>query len=168
FTDFEAQQHHDQATGGSLIYKHPPIPNLTTLPVSTTEGAAEILTGGKLDPSKISKSPAAVAQRIVQTFVRKSSSKSTQRLDYSDVDFSLRDSVATDSSIPTKEVVPADKGVSVASKRKKRLTDLSKSDFVYAKQVAQTMETSHAKPAPQVPATGPLPSIERQRYLDDM
>nr|GEU79418.1 hypothetical protein [Tanacetum cinerariifolium] len=53
FTNFEAQQHHDQATGGSLIYKHPPIPNPITLPhppipnpitlpVSTTEGAAEV------------------------------------------------------------------------------------------------------------------------------
>nr|GEY73277.1 hypothetical protein [Tanacetum cinerariifolium] len=30
------------------------------------------------------------------------------------------------------------------------------------------METSHAAPAPQVPTTGPLPSIERQRDLDDM
>nr|GFC58756.1 hypothetical protein [Tanacetum cinerariifolium] len=42
FTDFEAQQHHDQATGGSLIYKHPPIPNPATPGVSTTEGAAEV------------------------------------------------------------------------------------------------------------------------------
>nr|GEX42347.1 hypothetical protein [Tanacetum cinerariifolium] len=42
FTDFEAQQHHDQATGGSLIYEHPPIPNPATPPVSTTEGAAEV------------------------------------------------------------------------------------------------------------------------------
>nr|GFA03262.1 hypothetical protein [Tanacetum cinerariifolium] len=52
--------------------------------------------------------------------------------------------------------------------RKKRLADLSKSDSESAKQVALTMETSHAAPAPQVPATGPLPSIERQRDLDDM
>nr|GEW64378.1 putative reverse transcriptase domain-containing protein [Tanacetum cinerariifolium] len=52
--------------------------------------------------------------------------------------------------------------------RKKRLADLSKSDSEYAKQVALTMETSHAAPAPQVPATGPLPSIDRQRDLDDM
>nr|GFD50832.1 hypothetical protein [Tanacetum cinerariifolium] len=52
--------------------------------------------------------------------------------------------------------------------RKKRLVDLSKSDSEYAKQVAQMMETSHTEPAPQVPATGPLPSIERQRDLDDM
>nr|GFB57372.1 hypothetical protein [Tanacetum cinerariifolium] len=261
-----AQQHHDQATGGSLIYKHPPIPNPATLPVSTTKGAAEvpfttnqmlalfpmclqkinalekelkatkklnrdtvvlfhkrinkleakvktkskrklvisdseeeeaakdyaeleklislaeaavnepssfvtpskttvadssqkedispsmveaaqILTEGNLDPSKISKSPTAVAQRSVQTFVRKSSSKSTQGLDYSDVDFSPRDSIATDSSIPAEEVVPVDKGVSAASsnkgkgiadeeERKKRLADLSKSDSEYAKQVA--------------------------------
>nr|GFA37143.1 hypothetical protein [Tanacetum cinerariifolium] len=147
--------------------------------------AAQILTGGKLDPSKISKSPAAIAQRSVQTFVRKSSSKSTQGLDYSDVDFSLRDSVATDSSILAEEVVPTDKGVSAASsnkgkgiavelkaqneeERKKILADLSKSDSEYAKQVAQTMETYHAEPAPQLPATGPLPSIERQRDLDDM
>nr|GEX47265.1 ribosome-inactivating protein [Tanacetum cinerariifolium] len=238
FTDFEAQQHHDQSTSGSLIYEHPPIPNPVTPPISTIERAAEatkklnrdtvvlfykrikkleakvktkskkklvitadssqkedispsmveaaqILTGDKLDPSKISKSPAAVAQKSV-------------------------DSVATDSSIPAEEVVPADKGVSAASsnkgkgiavessvpqrkqtpqeieqerlsmleidrlkaqdekERKKRLADLSKSDFEYAKQVAQTMETSHAEPAPQVPATGPLPSIERQRNLDDM
>nr|GEY16303.1 hypothetical protein [Tanacetum cinerariifolium] len=304
FTDFEAQQHHDQATGGSPIYEHPPIPNPVTPPVSTTEGAAkvpfttdqmftlfpmclqkinalekdlkatkrlnkdtvllfykkikkleakvktkskrklvisdseeeeaakdyaeleklislaeaainepssfvtpskttapdssqhedispstveaaQILTGGKLDPSKISKSPAAVAQRSV-------------------------DSVATDSSILAEEVVPADKGVFAASsnkgkgiavelsvpqrkqtpqeieqerlsmleidrlkahdeeERKKRLVDLSKSDSEYAKQVALTMETSHVTPAPQVPATGPLPSIERQRDLDDM
>nr|GEY28859.1 RNA-directed DNA polymerase, eukaryota [Tanacetum cinerariifolium] len=288
----EAQQHHDQTTGGSLIYEHPPIPNPATPPVSITEGAveatkklnrdtvllfhkrikkleakvktkskkklvisdseeeeaakdyaeleklislaevvvnkpssfvtpskttatdssqkedispsmveaAQILTGGKLDPSKISKSPAAVAQRSVQTFMRKRSSKSTQGLDYSDVDFSPRDS----------EVVPADKGVSATSRnkgngiavessvpqrkqtsqeieqerlsmleidrlkaqdeeeRKKRVADLSKSDSEYAKQVALTMETSHAAPAPQVPATGPLPSIERQRDLDDM
>nr|GFC31610.1 hypothetical protein [Tanacetum cinerariifolium] len=70
---------------------------------STVE-AAQILTGGKLDPSKISKSPAGVAQRSVQTFVRKRSSKSTQGLDYSDVDFSPRDSVATDSSIPVEKV----------------------------------------------------------------
>nr|GEX70151.1 putative reverse transcriptase domain-containing protein [Tanacetum cinerariifolium] len=65
--------------------------------------ATQILTGGKLDPSKISKSPAAVAQRSMQIFVRKSSSKSTQGLDYSDVDFSPRDSVATDSSILAEE-----------------------------------------------------------------
>nr|GFB98164.1 hypothetical protein [Tanacetum cinerariifolium] len=52
--------------------------------------------------------------------------------------------------------------------RQKRLADLSKSDSEYAKQVALTMETSHAAPTPQVPATGPLPSIERQRDLDDM
>nr|GFB96355.1 hypothetical protein [Tanacetum cinerariifolium] len=51
----------------------------------------------------------------VQTFVRNRSSKSTQGLDYSDVDFSSRDSVATDKSIPAEEVVPADKGVSAAS-----------------------------------------------------
>nr|GEY02000.1 hypothetical protein [Tanacetum cinerariifolium] len=88
---------------------------------------------------------------------RKRSSKSTQGLDYSDADFSPRDSVATDSSIPAEEV-----------ERKKRLADLSKSDSEYAKQVAQTMETSYVAPAPQVPATGPLPSIERQRDLDDM
>nr|GFC58414.1 hypothetical protein [Tanacetum cinerariifolium] len=80
--------------------------------------AAQILTGGKLNPSKISKSPATVAQRSVQTFVRKRSSKSTQGLDYSDVDFSPRDSVATDRSIPAEEVVPADKGVSAASSNK--------------------------------------------------
>nr|GFA09440.1 hypothetical protein [Tanacetum cinerariifolium] len=119
--------------------------------------ATQILTGGKLDPSKISKSPAVVAQR---------------------------NSVITDNSIPAEEVVPANKGVSAASsnkgkgiavestqdeeERKKRLADLSKSDSVYAKQVAQTIETSHAEPAPQVPAIGPLPSIERQRDLDDM
>nr|GEY91250.1 hypothetical protein [Tanacetum cinerariifolium] len=234
FTDFEAQQHHDQATGGSPIYEHPPIPNPTTLPVSIIKGAAkvpittdqmlalflmclqkidalekdlkatkklnrdtvllfhkrikkfeakvknkskrklvisnseeeeaakdyaelenmislakavvnepssfvtpskttaadssqkedispstveaaQILTGGKLDPSKISKSHVVVAQRSVQTFVRKRSSKSTQELDYSDVDFSPRDSVATDSFIPAEEVVPTDKGVYVAS-----------------------------------------------------
>nr|GFB22310.1 hypothetical protein [Tanacetum cinerariifolium]GFB22321.1 hypothetical protein [Tanacetum cinerariifolium] len=52
--------------------------------------------------------------------------------------------------------------------RKKRLAYLSKSDSEYAKQVAQMMETSHAEPASQVPATGPLPSIERQRDWDDM
>nr|GFC09626.1 hypothetical protein [Tanacetum cinerariifolium] len=52
--------------------------------------------------------------------------------------------------------------------RKKRLADLSKSDSEFPKQVALTMETSHAAPAPQVPATGPLPYIERQRDLDDM
>nr|GEX52257.1 hypothetical protein [Tanacetum cinerariifolium] len=120
FIDFEAQQHHDQPTGGSPTYEHPPIPNPATTPVSTTKGAlevpfttdqmlalflmseaainkpssfvtpskttaadssqnedispstveaAQILTEGKLDPSKISKSPAAVAQRSVQTFV---------------------------------------------------------------------------------------------------
>nr|GEX94228.1 hypothetical protein [Tanacetum cinerariifolium] len=141
--------------------------------------AAQILTGGKLDPSKISKSPAAVAQRSVQTFVRKRSSKSTQGLDYSDVDFSPRDSVAADSFILAEEVVPADKGVSTAfsnkgkgiadeEARKKRLANLSKSDSEYAKQVAQTMEKSHAEPAPQVPVIGPLPSIKRQRDLDDM
>nr|GEY20726.1 hypothetical protein [Tanacetum cinerariifolium] len=279
-----AQQHHEQATGGSLIYEHPPIPNPVTPPVSTTEGAAEvpftidqmlalfpmclqkidalekelkatknlnrdtvllfhkrikkleakiktkskrklvisdsekeeaakdyseleklihlaeaavnepssfvtpskttaadssqnedispftveatqILTEGKLDPSKISKSPTNVAQRSVQTFVRKRSTKSTQGLDYSDVDFSPKDSVATDRSVPAEKVVPADKGVSVASsnkgkgiadeeERKKRLADLSKSDSEYAKLVAQTMETSNAEPTPQVPTTG--------------
>nr|GFC95158.1 hypothetical protein [Tanacetum cinerariifolium] len=90
----------------------------------STMAAAQILTGGKLDPSKISKSPTAVAQRSVQTFDEE--------------------------------------------ERKKSLADLSKSDSEYAKQVALTMETSHAAPAPQVPATGPLPSIERQRDLDDM
>nr|GFC06552.1 hypothetical protein [Tanacetum cinerariifolium] len=37
--------------------------------------------------------------------------------------------------------------------RKQRLADLSKSDSEYAK---------------QVPASGPLPSIQRQRDLDDM
>nr|GEY35869.1 xylulose kinase-1 [Tanacetum cinerariifolium] len=257
FTDFEAQQHHDQPTGGSPTYENPPIPNPTTLPVSTTKGAAEkleakvktkskrklvisdseeeeaakdyaeleklidlaeavvnepssfvtpsktttpdssqkedispsmveaaqILTRGKLDPSKISKSPAAVTQRSVQTFVRMSSSKSTQRLDYSDVDFSPRDSVATDRSIPAEEVVPADKEIEHErlsmleidrlkaqdeEERKKRLADLSKSDSEYATQVSQTMETSHAEPAPQVPATSPLPSIQRQKDLDDM
>nr|GFC01801.1 hypothetical protein [Tanacetum cinerariifolium] len=52
--------------------------------------------------------------------------------------------------------------------RKKRLTDLSKSDSEYTKQVALMIETSHAAPVPQVPATGPLPSIKRQRDLDDM
>nr|GEZ80664.1 hypothetical protein [Tanacetum cinerariifolium] len=260
FTNFKAQQHHDQATSGTPIYEHPPIPNPTTPSVSTTEGAAEvpfttdqmlalflmclqkidalekdlkatkrlnrdtmllfykrikkleakvkikskrklvindseeeeaakdyaeleklislaetavnepssfvtpskttaadssqnedispstakaaqILTGGKLDPSKISKSPAAVAQRSMQTFVRKRSSKSTQGLDYSDVDFSPRDSVATDSSILAEEVVPADKGVCVASSNKgKGIADES----------------------------SPLPSIKRQRDLDDM
>nr|GEZ04994.1 hypothetical protein [Tanacetum cinerariifolium] len=142
-----AQQHHDQATGGSIIYEHPPIPNPATPPVTeaavnepssfvtpskttaadssqnedispSTMAAAQILTGGKLDPSKISKSPTAVAQRSVQTFVRKRSSKSTQGLDYSNVDFSPRDSVATDSSIPAEKVVPADKGVSDASSNK--------------------------------------------------
>nr|GFB11945.1 hypothetical protein [Tanacetum cinerariifolium] len=41
FTNFEAQQHHDQATGGSPIYEHPPIPNPATPPVGPTEGAAE-------------------------------------------------------------------------------------------------------------------------------
>nr|GFB88546.1 hypothetical protein [Tanacetum cinerariifolium] len=81
---------------------------------STVE-AAQILTEGKLDPSKISKYPTVVAQRSVQTFVRKRSSKSTQGLDYSDVDFAPRDSVATNRSIPAEEVVPADKGVSAAS-----------------------------------------------------
>nr|GFA07324.1 hypothetical protein [Tanacetum cinerariifolium] len=273
FTNFEAQQHHDQATGDSPIYEHPPIPNPATLLVGITKGAAEatkklnrdtmllfhkrikkleakvktkskrklvisdseeeeaakdyaelekliylaeaavnepssfvtpskttaadssqnedispstvetaqILTGGKLDPSKISKFPIAIAQRSVQTFVRERSSKSTQRLDYSDVDFSPRDSVATDRSIPAEEV---GKGIAVESSvpqrkqtpqeieqerlsmleidrlqaqdeedRKKRLADLSKSDSEYAK---------------QVPATGPLPSIQRQRDLDDM
>nr|GFC05016.1 hypothetical protein [Tanacetum cinerariifolium] len=225
------------ATGGSLIYEHPPIPNPATPPVSTTEGAteelkktkklnrdtvllfhkrikkheakvktkskrklvisdseeekaakdyakleklislaeaavnepssfvtpskttaadssqkedispsmveaAQILTEGKLDPSKISKYPVIVAQRSVQTFMRNRSSKSTQELDYSDVDFSPRDSVATNSSIPAKKVVPADKGVSAASSNK-------------GNEIA-------------VPATGPLPSIERQRDLDDM
>nr|GFC53873.1 hypothetical protein [Tanacetum cinerariifolium] len=188
FTNFEAQQHHDQATGGSSIYEHPPIPNPATPPVSPTEGAAEaqqhhdqatgaeavvnepssfatpskttaadssqnkdispstmeatqILTGGKLDPSKISKSPAAVAQRSVQTFVRKCSSKSTQGLDYSDVDFSPRDSVAIDSSIPAEKVVLADKGVSAALSNK-------------GKGIADELS--------------PFPSIERQRDLDDM
>nr|GEY63616.1 ribonuclease H-like domain-containing protein [Tanacetum cinerariifolium] len=293
-----AQQHHDQATGGSPIYEHPPILNPTTPPVSTTKGAAEvpftidkmlalflmclqkidalekelkatkklnrdtvllfhkrikkleakvktkskrklvisdleeeeatkdyaelekliylaeaavnepssfvtpskttttdssqnedispstveaaqILTGGKLDPSKISKSPADVAQKSVQTFVRKRSTKSTQGLDYSDVDFSLKDSVTTDRFVPAEKVVPADKGVFAASsnkgkgiadeeERKKRLADLSKSDSEYAKLVAQTMETSHAEPTPQVPITGSLPSIQRQKDLDDM
>nr|GFD37160.1 hypothetical protein [Tanacetum cinerariifolium] len=38
----QAQQHHDQATGGSPIYEHPPIPNHATPPVSTTEGVAEV------------------------------------------------------------------------------------------------------------------------------
>nr|GEX95916.1 aminoacyl-tRNA synthetase, class 1a, anticodon-binding [Tanacetum cinerariifolium] len=165
-----AQQHHDQAIGGSLIYEHPPIPNPATPPVTkavvnepssfatpskttaadssqnedispSTMEAAQILTGGKLDPSKISKSPAAVAQRSVQTFVRKRSSKSTQGLDYSDVDFSPRDSVATDSSIPAEKVVPADKGVSAASSNKGKGT---------------------------ADELSPLPSIERQRDLDDM
>nr|GEV91650.1 retrotransposon protein, putative, Ty3-gypsy subclass [Tanacetum cinerariifolium] len=297
-----AQQYHDQATGGSPIYEHPPIPNPATPPVSTTEGAAEVpfttdqmlamfpmcfqkinafekelkatkrlnrdivllfykrikklkakvKTKSKkklvisdseeeeaakdyaeleklislveaavnkpssfVTPSKTTAAASSQKEDIspswsVQTFVRKSSSKSTQGLDYSDVDFSLRDSVATDSSIPAEEVVPADKGVSAASsnkgkriavessvpqrkqtpqeieqerlsmieidrlkaqdeeERQKRLAYLSKSDSEYAKQVAQMMETSHAKPAPQVPATGPLPSIERQRDLDDM
>nr|GFA83414.1 hypothetical protein [Tanacetum cinerariifolium] len=235
FTDFEAKQHHDQATGGSQIYEHPPIPNPATPPVSTTEGAVEvpftidqmlalftmclqkndalekelkatkklnrdtvllfhkrikkleakvkikskrklvisdseeeeavkdyaeleklihlaeaavnepssfILTGGKLDPSKISKSPADVAQRSVQTFLRKRSTKSTQGLDYSDVDFSPKDSVATDRFVPTKKVIPADKGVSAASSNK-------------GKGIA-------------VPTTGSLPSIQRQKDLDDM
>nr|GFC20246.1 hypothetical protein [Tanacetum cinerariifolium] len=76
------------------------------------------------------------------TFVRKRSSKSTQGLDYSDVDFTPRDSVATDSFIPAEEVVPADKGVSIASSNKGK--------------------------GISVPATGPLPSIKRQRDLDDM
>nr|GFB94730.1 hypothetical protein [Tanacetum cinerariifolium] len=140
--------------------------------------AAQILTGGKLDPFKISKSPAVVAQRSVQAFVRKRFSKSTQGLDYSDVDFTPRNSVATDSFIPAEEGVSAassnkGKGIAVESnqdeeERKKRLADLSKSDSEYAKRVAQTMETYHVEPAPQVPATGLLPSIERQRDLDDM
>nr|GFD02368.1 hypothetical protein [Tanacetum cinerariifolium] len=52
------------------------------------------------------------------TFVRKRSSKSTQGFDYSDVDFSPRDSVATNSFILAEEVVPADKGVSAASSNK--------------------------------------------------
>nr|GFA51298.1 putative ribonuclease H-like domain-containing protein [Tanacetum cinerariifolium] len=72
--------------------------------------AAQILTEGKLDPSKISKSPAAVAQRSVLKAQNE-------------------------------------------EERKKRLADLSKSNSEYAKQVSQTMETSHAEPAPQVPAT---------------
>nr|GFA72413.1 putative ribonuclease H-like domain-containing protein [Tanacetum cinerariifolium] len=38
----KAQQHHDQATGGSPIYEHPPILNPATLSVSTFEGAAEV------------------------------------------------------------------------------------------------------------------------------
>nr|GFA28792.1 hypothetical protein [Tanacetum cinerariifolium] len=88
-------------------------PSTTTAADSSQkEDISPSMTRGKLDPSKISKSPAAVAQRSVQTFVRKRSSKSTQRLDYSDVDFSPRDLVATDSSIPAEEVVPADTGVS--------------------------------------------------------
>nr|GFB77446.1 hypothetical protein [Tanacetum cinerariifolium] len=83
------------------------------------------------------------------------------------------------------EVVPADKGVSAASINKgkgiavessvpqrkqtpQEIEQESKSDSEYAKQVAQTMETSYAEPAPQVRATGPLPFIKRQRDLDDI
>nr|GFD58674.1 hypothetical protein [Tanacetum cinerariifolium] len=74
--------------------------------------------------SKISKSPAAVAQRSVQTLMRKHSSKSTPGLDYSDVDFSPRDLIATEGSIPAEKVVPADKGVSAAlSNKGKGITD---------------------------------------------
>nr|GFC52609.1 hypothetical protein [Tanacetum cinerariifolium] len=116
---------------------------------STVE-AAQILTGGKLDPSKISKLLLLLLKGVCRHF-----------------------------SIPAVEVVPADKGVFAASsnkgkgiadkeERKKRLAYLSKSDSEYAKQVGQMMETYHAEHAPQVPATGPLPSIERQRDLDDM
>nr|GFD19258.1 hypothetical protein [Tanacetum cinerariifolium] len=79
---------------------------------------SDSLTEGKLDPFKISKSPVDVAQRSVQTFVRNHSTKSTQGLDYSDVDFSPKDSVATDRSIPAAKVVPADKGISAASSNK--------------------------------------------------
>nr|GFD22287.1 hypothetical protein [Tanacetum cinerariifolium] len=107
----------------------------------STMEAAQILTGGKLDPFKISKSPAADAQRNVQTFIAQ------ERLSMLEIDrLNAQDE----------------------EERKKRLADLSKSDSEFAKQVALTMETSHAAPAPQVPAIGPLPYIERQRDLDDM
>nr|GFB57779.1 hypothetical protein [Tanacetum cinerariifolium] len=125
-----AQQHHDQATGGSLIYEHPPIPNPATLPVSRTEGTAEV-------PFTTDQMLALFPMCLQKIDALENDLKATKRLN--------RD-----------------------TERKKRLTDLSKSDSEYAKQVALTMETSHAAPAPQVPATGPLPSIERQRDLDDM
>nr|GFB24228.1 hypothetical protein [Tanacetum cinerariifolium] len=84
--------------------------------------AVQILTGGKLDPSKISKSPAAVAKRSVPTFIEQ------ERLSMLEIDKLKAQN---------------------EEERKKRLADLSKSDFEYAKQVAQMMETSHAEPAPQ-------------------
>nr|GFA29825.1 hypothetical protein [Tanacetum cinerariifolium] len=220
----QAQQHHDQATGGSPIYEHLPIPNPATPPISTTEGAAEkleakvktkskrklvisdseeeeaakdyaeleklislaeaavnepssfvtpskttaanssqtedispstveaaqILTGGKLDPSKIFKSHAAIAQRIVQTFVRKRSSKSTPGLDYSDVDFSPIDLISTDCSIPVEKVVPADKGVSAALSNK-------------GKGIADDLSVPQRKQTPQEIAQERLSMLEIDR-----
>nr|GFB67425.1 hypothetical protein [Tanacetum cinerariifolium] len=143
--------------------------------------AAQILTWVKLDPSKISKSPAAVAQRSVQTFVRKRSSKSTQGLDYSDVDFSPRDSVATDSSIPADEVVPADKGVSVASsnkgkgiavessvpQRKQTLQEIKQERLSLLK-IDRLKAQDEEERKKRLADLSPLPSIERQRDLDNM
>nr|GFA64450.1 hypothetical protein [Tanacetum cinerariifolium] len=152
---------------------------------STVE-AAQILTEGKLDPSKISKYPTVVAQRSVQTFVRKRSSKSTQGLDYSDVDFAPRDSVATNRSIPAEEVVPADKGVSAASSNKGKGIAVE-SSMPQRKQTPQKIEQERLsmleidrlqardeeerKKDLQILASltlSPLPSIQRQRDLDDM
>nr|GFC43639.1 hypothetical protein [Tanacetum cinerariifolium] len=228
FTDFEAQQHHNQATGGSLIYEHPPIPNHATPPVSTTEGAAEVpfttdqmlalfpmclqkinaLEKELKATKRLNRDTVLLFHKRIQKLEAKVKTKSKRKLvisdseeeeaakDYAELEklISLADTAVNK---PSSFVTPSKTTAADSSQkeditpqeieqerlsmmeidrlkaqdeeeRKKRLVDLSKSDSEYAKQVAQMMETSHTEPAPQVPATGPLPSIERQRDLDDM